>query len=213
VLGSQERADVLMRVRPAIAGFTLIELLVAISVIALLVTLSVPSFRTWTANQQTRAVAETVQNALRLAQANAVHQGRLTTLCFTNSTPSSSLVTGTTATGNANCTTNGKNWFIEMDRLFTSGSGVGTTAEYVQGGTFGNISPNVTITTDAANPVSFNSLGRTNVGATVTYEFTNPYGDFKDTATRALKLMIDTGGQIRLCDSARNITSSPDGCP
>lgn len=195
-----------MTVERANSGFTLIELLVTVTVVALLVTLSIPSFRTWTANQQTRAVAEVIQNALRLAQATAIHQSHTTTLCLTDSTPTAGLVTDKAST-NGNCTNNGKNWFIQMDALFNGESG-----QFVQGGSFGNIGPNVVITSPATAPVSFNSFGRTTAGATVTYQFTNPYGDFKSTTTRSLNITIDPGGQIRMCDSSRNIATSPDGC-
>ena len=50
-------------------GFTLIELLVTIALIAILLLLAVPALGTWSADARVRSTAESLQNALRLAQA------------------------------------------------------------------------------------------------------------------------------------------------
>jgi len=190
-------------------GFTLVEVLTALAIVTLLTVLVVPSFRSWANNQQTRTVAESVANALRLAQASAVHQSRAVTFCLTNSTPSYSLVSAS----NSSCVANGKNWFAQLSKLFSDESINGSSAFYVQGGSFGDVAANVAISGPAY--LTFNSLGRVTAssgsgssGPSRSYKFTNTYGD-----GRFLAVTIDIAGQIRLCDGSRSDTTSTDGCP
>ena len=68
-------------------GFTLIELLTTLSVLAVLIQLSLPSFTIWISNTRVRTVADTLQNGVRLAQAEAVRRNRQVVLSFTNGTP------------------------------------------------------------------------------------------------------------------------------
>lgn len=53
-------------------GFSLIELLIGIVIMAILMSLAAPSFRTWLQNSQIRNAAESVQNGLQRARAEAV---------------------------------------------------------------------------------------------------------------------------------------------
>lgn len=65
---------------PKSSGFTLIEMMVAIAIIAIGVTLGLPSYRTWVQNTQIRNAAESIQNGLQRARAEAV--GRNTNVEF-----------------------------------------------------------------------------------------------------------------------------------
>lgn len=188
-----------MRSAGASRGFTVVEIMVALAVVTLLSVLAVPSFRQWTNNQQTRTVGESLLSALQLAQATAVHQSRGVVFCLTNSTPGSSLVT----TDNSACAANGKNWFAQLTKLFSDETVSGANY-YVQGGSFGDIAPNVVITGPA--DITFNSMGR--IPTSESYKLTNAHGD-----GRFLAVIVDIGGQIRLCDGSRSNQTSPDGCP
>lgn len=53
-------------------GFSLVELMIAITVMAILLGLAVPSFKTWMQNSQIRNAAESIQNGLQRARAEAV---------------------------------------------------------------------------------------------------------------------------------------------
>ncbi len=55
-----------------IAGFTLVELMAVITIFAILVTLGVPMYLTFTANTQIRSAADSITGGLRFAQAEAV---------------------------------------------------------------------------------------------------------------------------------------------
>ena len=65
------------------AGFTLIEMVVTMTIFALLVALTVPTMRTWVAAAKVRAVADSLQNGLRLAQTEALRRGRQVVFALT----------------------------------------------------------------------------------------------------------------------------------
>lgn len=53
-------------------GFSLIELLIGMVIMGILLSLAMPSFQTWLQNSQIRNAAESVQNGLQRARAEAV---------------------------------------------------------------------------------------------------------------------------------------------
>ncbi len=59
------------------AGVTLIELMIALAIVALALTLGLPSLSTWMQNSQLRNAAESVQAGLQLARAEAVRRNAL----------------------------------------------------------------------------------------------------------------------------------------
>ena len=61
-------------------GFSLIELLIGIVIMAILLSLAMPSFQLWLQNTQIRNAAEAIQNGLQRARAEAV--GRNTNVEF-----------------------------------------------------------------------------------------------------------------------------------
>ena len=63
-----------------VAGFSLIEKMIVIMIIAILTVLALPNFSEWVANSRTRSVAESLQNGIRYAQAQAARLSSLTTL-------------------------------------------------------------------------------------------------------------------------------------
>ena len=98
-------------------GFTLIELLTTFSLLGVLIQLSLPSFTIWISNTRVRTVADSLQNGVRLAQAEAVRRNRQVVLSFTNGTPS----LGVPAVAG------GANWSIQTVAQFGGGD-----AEFVQ---------------------------------------------------------------------------------
>lgn len=67
-------------IKPKPSGFSLIELMVGIVVMAVLLGLAIPSFRTWLQNTQIRNASESIQNGMQRARAEAV--GRNTDVEF-----------------------------------------------------------------------------------------------------------------------------------
>ena len=67
--------------RRAARGVTLIELLVAITVLAILASLAVPSFRDSTLPSQLRSVANEMVGATQLARSESIKRNTVVTLC------------------------------------------------------------------------------------------------------------------------------------
>jgi type IV fimbrial biogenesis protein FimT len=176
-----------MRTTASQRGITIIELMIAIVVLVLLIGLGAPSYSQWLANSQTRNAAESLQNGLRLAQAEAARRNTQVDLVLTDDAPTSATVTSATT---------GRSWIVRVP---------GATPELIQGKPAGEGSQAVQVASDAAT-ISFNGLGRLTPGsAAVTIDFTNPAGN------RPLRVTASLGGRVRMCDPAF-ASSDPRGC-
>lgn len=189
---------------PAARGFTLIELAVTITLLVVLIMLGLPGFGTWINNSQVRTVAEALQVGLRAAQAEAVRRNRQVVLSFTNATPA----LGATAVAG------GRTWSAQTVAQF------GESAEFVRGGLLADVASGVTITgSPASSALCFNSSGRlasnasgTGVtGASCSAAVTTFTID-KSGSDRPLRVSVEVGGQVRMCDPQRHLADSPDGC-
>lgn len=193
-------------------GFTLIELVVTLALFGILVSLGLPSFTAWIKNSQVRTVAEALQNGVRTAQAEAVRRNRQVVFALTDGAPPAPPLSPTSATAKAN----GKNWFVVTVAPVSDTTDV----EYVQGGALADVASGVSISGPAA--ICFNSNGRlvanpsstgiSGAACTVsasTFDIDHPKAD------RALRVIVQLGGQMRMCDRSRPALSAaaPDGCP
>jgi len=188
------------------AGFTLIELMVTIVLLSILAMLAMPAFTTWVNNNKVRTVGDSLQNGLRFAQSEALRRSRPMVFSLTNSAaPQTSLTAAA----------NGSGWSINVSK-----SSLDAKSAFVQSGVLSDVASGVQITGPAA--VCFNSMGRvvanTDTGVNgascdtdhpvQTYDvFLSPGAD------RPLRVLLTLGGQIRMCDPARKLSDSPDGCP
>lgn len=206
LLGQQEGPDVLIRTMPRNArGFTLIELLVTLTLLGFLLALGLPAFTTMVRNTQIRTVADALQNGIRLARAEALRYNQSTVFILTTAAPAL----------NVAAAANGNNWWVQ-----TIPHASGEAASGVQGGALGDVASGVTITGPAA--ICFNSNGRPSSiaapgpsGAACSMSSTTPVATYdvaQSNADRALRVTVSIGGQVRLCDPKRAITSAPDGC-
>ena len=84
---------------PLQSGLTLIELLVAVAVLAILLSIGMPSFQSMVAQNRATSAANELQSTLQFARSTAIAQARPVTVCaatnFTGGTPT--CITGTTA--------------------------------------------------------------------------------------------------------------------
>ena len=192
--------------RPPSRGFTLIELMVTLTLLGILVALSIPSFTSWLRNSQIRTVAEALQSGIRMAQGEAVRRNRQVVMYFTNANPAS----GSTAVAG------GKNWALQTVAQF------GETAEFIAGGKLTDIASSVAIANDqAATAICFNSNGRVVANASPGVSGAScpaaatVFNVTMTGADRPLRVMLQLGGQLRMCDPNRPQLSStsPDGCP
>ncbi|WP_432726450.1 pilus assembly FimT family protein [Variovorax sp. W6] len=192
--------------RRAPSGFTLIELMVTIVLLSVLAMLAMPAFATWIANNKVRTVSDSLQNGLRFAQSEALRRSRPIVFSLTNSAaPQTSLT----------AVANGSGWSINVSK-----SSMDAKSAFVQSGVLSDVASGVQITGPAA--VCFNVLGRmvanTDTGvsgascdtgsAVQAYDISLSPG-----ADRPLRVLVALGGQIRMCDPARKLSDSPDGCP
>jgi len=168
-------------------GFTLVELMVGLVVIAILMSLAVPSFQTWIQNSQIRNAAESVLNGLQIARAEAVSRNA-----------NVEFVMGT-----------GTSWLVQLvdgtnidSRASDDGSSNTTTA---------------TISPAASTTITFNSFGgveTTNKDTTnpiTQIDFDVDKAVLPDADSQNLRVTIGIGGSARMCDPNAPVTS-PRAC-
>lgn len=193
-------------------GFTVIELVVTITIFSILVALGVPAMRTWISNVKVRAVADALQNGVRLAQAEALRRSRQVVFSLTNSTSPQTSFTAAT---------NGTYWSINYVPL-TSDDGTTNAQTFIQSGVLSSTSANVTVTGPAE--ICFNSTGRlvanasTGVtGGTCTTPTAGlsageaPAWSYLVNVTGAdhkLYVVVALGGQVHLCDPSQTLSST-----
>lgn len=167
------------------SGFSLIELMVGIAVMAVLLSIALPSFSTMLINSKIRNAAEAALNGLQKARAEAV--ARNTTVNF--------VLGAAVADSYSSWTVNVVNPASTIDSR-TSSEG----------------STNVTRTVSPGNAttITFNSLGGVNVvaGQLAAIKF-SAVGSSKD-----LGITIGAGGNARMCDTTLALSdTNPRACP
>jgi len=162
-------------------GYSLIELVVGIAIIAVLASLGASSYRDWIENTRIRSAAESIQNGLQVSRAESVKRNAQVQFVFTGN--SGWTVGCVVAVGDAD------------------GDGADDCPATIQSrsqndGSTANI--NVLTTPPAQTSVVFNNLG-----STTPVSFTSV--DINSTAvsgSRALRITVGVGGNIRMCDPA-----------
>ncbi len=192
-------------------GFTMIELLIAVTISGTLLVMGVPAFTQWIQNSQTRTAAESIQNGLQIARAEAVRRntnvrfnltdaaGKPTwTVCLDVTTPDCAAAN---VVQSRSADEGGGNARI--------GASVAALPSPIPAGHFATA-----IAAGTALPagVTFDGLGRIplgNVGTDISrIDVTNA----KLTTARRMVIVIGTGGQTRMCDPALTLASNPQGC-
>lgn len=185
-------------------GFTLIELAIAMVIMAILLALGLPSYKTYIENSKVRTAAQAFLSGLQAARSEAVNRNTSVQFLLTDDNP----IDDNVATAVASAT--GRNWMIRTSDMATfiegkygaEGTGTATTS--------GALSVQVCPlqsdgTCGTTSSVTFNGLGATTLASTVTFEFSNPAagscvaGGGK---IRCLDVTISAGGLARLCDPA-----------
>ena len=169
-------------------GVTLIELMVTVTIISILLAVGIPQMGEWIRRNSIGSAAESVQNGLRQAEAEAIRRNMRVEFLLTNATPSQSGILSLSAADN------GKNWAVRA---------LGTTdakLAYVSGFQMSAVSPDVAL----AGPASlfFTGMGRVtdSTGAAVTeYQV---YRLSRSGADRAVCVFVTPGGAIKTCDPA-----------
>lgn len=189
-------------------GLTLIELMVTVALVALLLVMAMPSLGSWMADARVRSSADALQNALRLAQGEAIKRSRTAVLMLTTAKPDI----------NATPSTNGNRWVVKMVARDTDTSAE-TQALFVRGGAESS-SQGVAVTGPAL--LCFNAFGQpitltataTGLGAACSSATTPIVYSLSATgASHDLRVQVGLGGQVRMCNPAKSLSNAaPDGC-
>lgn len=189
-------------------GFTLVEMIVVVAIMALLAALAMPSMLGWVRNNKIRTVSDSLQNGLRMAQAEATRRSRQVVFSLTDDTPNSTSYTAKAS---------GSNWAIST--VVPADSDV--TAAFVEAGILRDVGSNVVIS--GPKSICFSSIGRLvqntapgPTGANCAAAAAQYDIKMSDDATgdRPLRVTVALGGQVRMCDPLRTLSATqPDGCP
>lgn len=192
------------------AGVTLLELMVAMTIMAILLTIAMPSFSTYLANTQLRAVADNLHAGLQGARMEAIKGNRNTAFLVFDSDnnwvtydTSATIVTGNVCGSTSTPASN------QIQRSCSENKGA-------------TLNPDPTAT---VVKVSFDSQGRASTGSWTTNGCTNnssgnsvPSGYSAGllitvpSATNQLCILVGAGGQTRLCDPNNNTLHDPRNC-
>jgi len=207
------------------SGFSLIELMVGLAVLAILLALGVPALSSWMQNTQIRNEAESIQNGLQLARAEAVRRNAVVRFQLVDTIESGCATS-----------TQGTSWVISLDNVtgacdatpMQDGVTGDQTPRIIQRNAAASGAPNVIVSATLAT-ISFNGFGRqesvsvTGGGVTpsppaqVNIVITNPTGGACASSTnqnnpmRCLNIVVSPGGNIRMCDPALNLLDT-QGC-
>lgn len=182
-------------------GFSLIELSIAITIIAILVMLGMPSFSEYMANAKLGATAQSFFSGLNVARSEAIRRNGTVEFAMTN-TP---LAPGIENTLLPDVT--GKNWVVRTRpsavALYDSPPIDSKTA--LEGG---GTTPRVTVNS-TTSIVTFDGLGTATSGV-ATISIDNPPAGLCAPAgpVRCWDVLVSAGGQVHLCDRAAPVGDS-----
>lgn len=179
--------------------------MIAMAIIGFLLIRAVPSFTSFIQNSKLRGAAENCLAGLQRARAEALQKNERIEFLLTNDAP----VAANVATFTLSST--GQNWAIRNADIARN--------EFIEGhaGTEGSgraANPSVSINGNGVPSIVFTGLGRTELAANSTIQFSNPAGGAcaPTGSMRCLNILISVGGQIRLCDPAATATGDTRGC-
>ena len=120
-------------------GFSLIELLIGMTIMAVVIAIGMPSYSAWIQNTRIRTAAESIQNGLQVARAEAVKRNVSVQFVLSD----------------------GAAWLVGCETVNSACPAI------IQSRTAGEgSSGDITLVTDAASTVVFNNLGAVNASPT-----------------------------------------------
>ena len=194
-------------------GFSLIELLVTITVLALILSVAMPTLGTWMDNTRIRNTAEALQNGLQTARNEAVRRNQSISFYLV------SLTDPAVMDNNCAVSATGSAWVVSADTPATQcGSAPSTSVapKIVEARTGNDAGGKVKVSglladgSTAADTVTFNGFGRvTNAAPLARIDIKCP----DDSVTyRKLRLEITAAGAVRMCDPKLSDANDPRKC-
>ena len=176
-------------------GFSIVELATAMTIIAILMMLGMPSFSEYINNARLGAVAQSFYSGISLARSEAIRRNVPVEFVMTN-TPIAPGIENSLAPD-----VTGKNWVIRSQTVPAGPYDVpAIDMKAAQEG--GGATPRVTILA-AAPVIRFNGIGAATAGVGAIAIENPPAGACVPAGpVRCWSLVVAPGGQVRLCDPA-----------
>lgn len=183
-------------------GFTLLELMISIAILAIFLGIGIPAVSDWIQNRQVNVLAESIANALRLAQSEAVQRNVPVEMVLVTSDVIPPLIpsSATLAAGGLTKTDTAPNWMVRV-------TGDITNAGFVQGKMALDGAENARFAGPAG--VRFSPLGRVTASIAANGVATAPAGSLifqvvnpsvQSGLGTLRNVNVSTGGAVRICD-------------
>ena len=190
-------------------GFSLVELVITLAVLALILAVAAPTVGSWLGNARIRNVADTLQNGLQIARAEAVRRNQNMSFWLVSLNDPGVLSNDCTLSGSSG------SWVVSVnspighcaDPPSTTSSPMLVTALAV-----GDAGGNVTVAAiksdnTAATTVTFDGFGRvTNTDSIRQIDVTGT------TTSVNLRLVVSSAGLVRMCDPRVTASTDPRKC-
>ena len=191
-----------MKTKTKRQGFTLVELMIGIAIVSLLMFIGAPSFSLWMQNTQVRTAAESIQNGLQVARAEAVRRNANVRFNLTDA--------GGSVAWSVDCVTVTADCPAGIQAR--SGGEGGANARAGASAATGALGTALAAGAGLPGGVTFDGLGRiptANIGADIArIDVTNAIR----ADARRMVILVNSGGQTRMCDPALVLATNPQGC-
>ncbi len=192
-------------------GMSLVEVMIGLAIMGILLGIGVPSMSTWLMNAQVRTMSETLLQGLNLARAEAVRRNGLVRFQLVSDLTASCAVS-----------TGGVDWVVSLADpagLCAAAPSETTAPQTLQKKAGNEGSPKAAVTATTAGVITFNALGRPS-SSTVNMtqiDITNPTFSPCQHATpagetRCMRVLVTTGGTVKLCDPKVTDATDPRIC-
>ena len=198
--------------KPIARGFSLIELVVVLAVLAILLAAGASNFSVWMTNSRIRTTAESIQNGLQMARAEAVRRNTPIRFQFVD-TLTATCVLSVTAS----------NWVISFDNPAGECDAAPLNEAFAVSDATNNPAPRIiqsraategsrnTVIAAGQSTIVFNGLGRATAPVTINVSPAAAAGTC--TSQRCLRVTVSAAGQIRMCDPALDVAGNdPQRC-
>jgi type IV fimbrial biogenesis protein FimT len=179
------------------AGVTLVELLIGVAIMGILLMLGLPEMRSWIADMQVKGAAQSVASGMQTARTEAIRRG--TRVNFTLNT--------------ADAANGGWSWAVEMPNAAAS-------APAIRQGLAGDGGATTSLSlAGLPSTIAFSSLGRpVQSGSTASVCDATKNGTCyvavsAPGAELKLRVLLERGGSVRVCDPSMAVAGDPRACP